>query len=97
MGPTRIRQSSLATTIAVVLPLVALFIAPVLVFASYFIAPVPLELSFSRAEVGTLFIGVIIVAMVYGDGQANWFKGVQLITIYLIIAMMFYFMPGVAS
>jgi Ca2+:H+ antiporter len=76
---------------------IALFIAPVLVFASYFIAPTPLELSFSRAEVGTLFIGVIIGAMVYGDGQANWFKGVQLITIYLIIAMMFYFMPGVAS
>jgi len=73
---------------------IALFIAPVLVFASYFIAPVPLELSFSRAEVGTLFIGVIIGAMVYGDGQANWFKGVQLITIYLIMAMMFYFMPG---
>ncbi len=73
---------------------IALFIAPVLVFASYFIAPMPLELSFSRAEVGTLFIGVIIGAMVYGDGQANWFKGVQLITIYLIIAMMFYFLPG---
>lgn len=73
---------------------IALFIAPVLVFASYFIAPVPLELSFSRAEVGTLFLGVLIGAMVYGDGQANWFKGVQLITIYLIIAMMFYFMPG---
>jgi Ca2+:H+ antiporter len=74
---------------------IALFIAPVLVFASYFIAPAPLELSFSRAEVGTLFIGVMIGAMVYGDGQANWFKGVQLITIYLIMAMMFYFMPGV--
>lgn len=73
---------------------IALFIAPVLVFASYFIAPAPLELSFSRAEVGTLFIGVMIGAMVYGDGQANWFKGVQLITIYLIMAMMFYFMPG---
>ena len=73
---------------------IALFIAPVLVFASYFIAPMPLELSFSRAEVGTLFLGVLIGAMVYGDGQANWFKGAQLITIYLIIAMMFYFMPG---
>jgi Ca2+:H+ antiporter len=76
---------------------IALFIAPVLVFASYFIAPVPLELSFSRAEVGTLFIGVFIGGMVFSDGQANWFKGVQLITIYLIIAMMFYFMPGVTT
>jgi Ca2+:H+ antiporter len=76
---------------------IALFIAPVLVFASYFIAPAPLELSFSRAEVGTLFIGVIIGALVHGDGQANWFKGVQLITVYLIFAMMFYFMPGVSG
>src|SRR6185295_10938791 len=43
---------------------IALFIAPVLVFASYFIAPAPLELSFGRAEVGSLFIGVIIGALV---------------------------------
>lgn len=74
---------------------IALFIAPVLVFASYFIAPMPLELSFGRAELGTLFIGVIIGALVYSDGKANWFEGVQLITIYLIFALMFYFMPGV--
>jgi len=74
---------------------IALFIAPVLVFASYFIAPAPLELSFGRAEVGSLFIGVIIGALVCGEGQSNWFKGVQLITVYLIFAAMFYFMPGV--
>ncbi len=74
---------------------IALFIAPVLVFASYFIAPAPLELSFGRAEVGTLFIGVIIGALVCGEGQTNWFKGAQLITVYLIFAAMFYFMPEV--
>jgi Ca2+:H+ antiporter len=74
---------------------IALFIAPVLVFASYFIAPAPLELSFGRAEVGSLFIGVIIGALVCGEGHSNWFKGVQLITVYLIFAAMFYFMPGV--
>ena len=74
---------------------IALFIAPALVFASYFIAPAPLELSFGRAEVGSLFIGVIIGALVCGDGQGNWFKGVQLITVYLFFALMFYFMPGV--
>jgi Ca2+:H+ antiporter len=75
---------------------IALFIAPVLVFASYFIAPEPLELSFGRAEVGSLFIGVIIGALVCGEGQSNWFKGAQLITVYLIFAAMFYFMPGVS-
>lgn len=72
---------------------IALFVAPVLVFASYFIAPAPLELSFNRAEVGSLFIAVLIGAIVCGDGQTNWFKGVQLITVYAIIAMMFYFAP----
>jgi len=73
---------------------IALFVAPVLVFASYFLAPQPLELSFSRAEVGSLFIGVLIGTIVCGDGQSNWFKGIQLVTVYVIIALMFYFLPG---
>ena len=74
---------------------IALFVAPVLVLGSYFIAPQPLELSFNRAEVGSLFLGVLIGTMVCGDGQANWYKGVQLVTVYVIIALMFYFMPEV--
>ena len=72
---------------------IALFVAPVLVLASYFIAPQPLQLSFGRAEVGSLFLGVILGTVVAGDGQSNWFKGVQLITVYAIIALMFYLMP----
>jgi Ca2+:H+ antiporter len=72
---------------------IALFVAPVLVFASYLIAPQPLELSFGRAEVGSLFIGVFIGTIVCGDGHSNWFKGVQLVTIYIVIATMFYFLP----
>jgi Ca2+:H+ antiporter len=73
---------------------IALFVAPVLVFASYFIAPEPLELSFTRPEVGSLFLGVLIATVVCGDGRTNWFKGAQLITVYAIIAMMFYFLPA---
>ena len=72
---------------------IALFIAPVLVLASYFVAPRPLELSFNRAEIGALFMAVLIAAVVAGDGRSNWFKGVQLIAVYLIIALMFYFIP----
>ena len=75
---------------------IALFVAPMLVLASYFIAPQPLELSFSRAEVGALFMGALVGALVAGDGRSNWFKGVQLIAVYLIIALMFYFMPHTA-
>lgn len=72
---------------------IALFVAPVLVFASYFIAPSPLDLAFNRAEIGALFIGVLIGSMVSVDGQSNWYKGIQLITVYTIFALMFYFIP----
>ncbi|HEU4932241.1 MAG TPA: calcium/proton exchanger [Pyrinomonadaceae bacterium] len=72
---------------------IALFVAPILVLASYFVAPQPLELAFSRAELGSLFIAVMIGALVSGDGESNWYKGVQLITVYSIIALMFYLMP----
>jgi Ca2+:H+ antiporter len=73
---------------------IALFVAPVLVLASYFIAPQPLNLVFHRSLLGAVFLTVLIGAMVAGDGKANWFKGVQLITVYVIMAVMFYFLPG---
>jgi len=72
---------------------IALFVAPVLVLLSYAVAPHPLELSFGRAEIGSLFLAVLIGAIVSGDGRANWYKGVQLMTVYTIIAFLFYFLP----
>ncbi len=72
---------------------IALFVAPVLVLASYFVAPQPLDLAFSRAEIGALFMAVLIGTVVAGDGRANWYRGVQLITVYLIIALMFFLIP----
>jgi Ca2+:H+ antiporter len=72
---------------------IALFVAPVLVLVSGFIAPQPLELAFSRAEIGTLFLGVLIGVIVAGDGRSNWYKGVQLILVYTMIAILFYFLP----
>jgi Ca2+:H+ antiporter len=72
---------------------IALFVAPTLVIASYFVAPRPLELAFTQPEAGSLFLGVLIGTVVCGDGQAHWYKGIQLMTVYVIIALMFYFMP----
>ena len=72
---------------------IALFVAPVLVLVSGFIAPQPLELSFTRAEIGTLFLGVLLGALVASDGKSNWYKGVQLIVVYTMIAILFYFLP----
>jgi Ca2+:H+ antiporter len=75
---------------------IALFVAPVLVLASYVVAPHPLELSFGRAELGAMFLAILIGAMVSGDGRSNWYKGVQLTTVYIILAFLFYFMPETA-
>jgi len=76
---------------------IALFVTPVLVLASYFVAPEPLRLSFSRAEVGALFFGVLVGITIAGDGRANWFKGVQLVGFYLILATLFYLLPAVTT
>ena len=72
---------------------IALFVTPVLVLSSVFIAPERLTLEFSRVETGALFLGVLIGAHVAGDGRANWYKGVQLLAFYLILATMFYLAP----
>jgi Ca2+:H+ antiporter len=72
---------------------IALFVAPMLVLLSYVVAPHPLELSFGRAEMGSLFLAVLISALVSGDGRSNWYKGVQLVMVYVILAFLFYFMP----
>ena len=73
---------------------IALFVTPVLVLLSCLIAPTPLDLAFSRLEIGALLLGTLIVVTTAGDGRATWFKGVQLLAVYLIIAASVYWMPA---
>lgn len=73
--------------------LISLFIAPVLVFASYFVGPQPFLLAFSQGVVGLLFVSVLIGAMVCAGEVADWFKGVQLIAVYVMIGLLLYFVP----
>ncbi len=72
---------------------IALFVAPVLVFASYFIGPRPMNLVFSPAEVMAIVVTVIITGQVTGDGESNWLEGVQLLAVYIILGIVFYFLP----
>ena len=64
---------------------IALFIAPALVLMSLFVGPAQMNLNFPRALIVALFLAVIQAAMVAGDGRSNWYKGVQLIIVYLIM------------
>jgi Ca2+:H+ antiporter len=73
---------------------IALFVAPVLVLLSYFVGPQPLQLVFPRVLVGTTFIAVVVGAVVAGDGRSNWFKGVQLVAVYALFALLAYFVPA---
>lgn len=74
---------------------IALFVAPVLVLLSTLVGPSQLNLNFPRPLIVAMFLTVILAAMVAGDGRSNWYKGVQLIIVYLIMGMMIYFIPTV--
>ncbi|MFB3825963.1 MAG: calcium/proton exchanger [Bryobacteraceae bacterium] len=72
---------------------VALFVAPVLVLASYWIAPRPMDLAFTLLEVFAIVVAVTITNQIASDGESNWLEGVQLLAVYLILGVVFFFMP----
>lgn len=72
---------------------IALFVAPVLVFASYFF-PTRLDLEFSLPEVAAVVIAAFVTDQIAGDGECNWLEGVQLLALYAIIGLLFYFLPA---
>jgi len=72
---------------------IALFVAPVLVIASRFVGPRPMDLVFSPAEVLAVFVAVLITGQIASDGKTNWLEGVQLLVVYFIIGLVFYFLP----
>ncbi len=76
---------------------IALFVAPVLVIASHFIGPRPMDLVFSPAEVLAVFAAVLITGQIAGDGESNWLEGAQLLVVYLILALVFFFLPDIAT
>jgi Ca2+:H+ antiporter len=70
---------------------VALFVAPVLVFASFFVGPHPLALVFNGFELGAILIAILIANYVTQDGESTWFEGVQLLAVYLVFGIAFYY------
>jgi len=55
---------------------------------------VPFVLAFSRGEIVLVFTSLLITIFVASGGKTNWFKGVQLLTVYLIFAILFFLIPG---
>lgn len=71
---------------------IALFVTPVLIFASYLFKQ-PMNLEFSVPEIVAVALAVWIVASVCGNGETNWVEGVQLISVYIILGILFFFLP----
>ena len=71
---------------------IALFVAPVLVFSSYLFGT-PMDLEFTLPEVVAVIVAVHLIFQISGDGETNWLEGVQLLSVYLILGILFFYLP----
>ncbi|WP_373600966.1 calcium/proton exchanger [Paraclostridium bifermentans] len=67
---------------------IILFVAPVLIFLSLLFTP--MSIVFNPFELVSLIVSVLIVNRVASDGESNWLEGVQLLSVYFIIAAGFF-------
>jgi Ca2+:H+ antiporter len=70
---------------------IALFAAPVLVLLSFVVGPFPMPLVFNGLELGAIFLAILIANTVTHEGESTWFEGVQLLAVYVVLGLVFYF------
>jgi Ca2+:H+ antiporter len=68
---------------------VALFVAPVLVFISYLVGK-PMDLVFSGYELAAIAVSAFIASSISRDGATNWYEGVLLLLVYVILGTAFF-------
>ena len=71
---------------------VALFVTPVLVFVGILVDH-KMSLVFSSFELAALIGASVIATLISVDGRSNWLEGAQLISVYFMIGLAFYFVP----
>jgi Ca2+:H+ antiporter len=70
---------------------IALFVAPVLVLLSLVIGPYPMSLVFNGLELGAIFLAILIAQAVTHEGESTWFEGLQMLSVYAVLAFTFGF------
>jgi Ca2+:H+ antiporter len=86
-------KMDLAVTIAISSATqIALLVAPIAVLASVMFGH-PMPLVFNHFELAALVLAVIAIAIATLDGESNWFEGLQLLAIYAVMAIVFFFAP----
>ena len=73
---------------------IALFVAPLLVLLSLVMAPAPLSLAFTGVEVFLVLMATFVASILIVDGKSTWFTGVQLIAVYLVMAITVFAIPA---
>lgn len=69
---------------------IALFVVPILIFLSPLLGG-QFTLAFAPFQVVGVMLAVLIINYIGSDGVCNWLEGVQLASVYAIIAIAFYF------
>ena len=70
---------------------IALFAAPALVLLSFVVGEFPMALVFNGFELASVLLAVLIAAVVTSDGESTWFEGLQLLAVYVVLGITFYF------
>ena len=65
--------------------------APVLVLVSFVFGPSPMPLVFNGFELAALVLAVLIANRSRSEGESNWFEGLQLLAVYVVLALAFGF------
>ena len=52
-----------------------------------------LDSEFSLTEVFAVVASVYILFQIAGDGETNWIEGVQLLSVYVILGILFFYLP----
>jgi Ca2+:H+ antiporter len=70
---------------------IGLVLAPLLVIGSYVIGPAPMALVFNGWEVVALLAAAVITATLTSDGESTWLEGIELLAVYILLGVFFYF------
>ena len=70
---------------------VGLFVAPVLCILSFAFGPAPMALVFNGFELAALLLAALISSTLIGDGESTWFEGVELMGVYALLGVLFYY------
>jgi Ca2+:H+ antiporter len=70
---------------------IALFVGPLLVLCSFVLGPHPMALVFNGFELGAVILAAVIANQVTQEGESTWFEGLQLLAVYLVFGLAFYF------